>query len=247
MPNSADQKTYGLFSTVVNRKLISELESGGAKVFQFPPIETEKVILDKTSIAYLQNLTDFNWIIFPDVFTVDYFLQALEACGINFFELDAMSVFAFGEAVADRLRFIQLHADLIPVSVEIESVFFALSNFISRSGLENIRFLLPKEIFSSLKITKKLTENKAIVKELPIYQAKITDKREVSKLKVLLTGGAIDEFIFSSPTDLISLKYFFSDDSMSEILSETEVSATDEVMFQALKEHNQKPKFRRIR
>jgi hypothetical protein len=69
----------------------------------------------------------------------------------------------------------------------------------------------------------------------------------VSKLKVLLTGGAIDEFIFSSPTDLISLKYFFSDDSMSEILSETEVSATDEVMFQALKEHNQKPKFRRIR
>jgi hypothetical protein len=32
---------------------------------------------------------------------------------------------------------------------------------------------------------------------------------------------------------------------MSEILSETEVSATDEVMLQALKEHNQKPKFYR--
>lgn len=245
MPNSADQKTYGLFSTVANRKLIRELESVGAKVFQFPPIETENVILDKTSIAYLQNLSSFDWVIFPDVFTVDYFLQALEMCEIDFFELDAVSVLAFGEAVADRLRFVQLHADLIPNFVETENIFLTLSNFINQNGLENLRFLLPKEIFSSIEITKNLTKNKAIVKELPIYKVRISDKREVSKLKVLLTGGAIDEFIFSSPTDLIALKYLFSDNSMSEILAETKVSATDEVMFQALKEHNQKPKFRR--
>ncbi len=245
MQNSADQKTYGLFSTIANRKLIGELESGGAKVFQFPPIETEKVILDKTSINYLQNLMNFDWIIFPDVFAVDYFLQALEVCGVDYFELDAVSVYALGEAVADRLRFVQLHADLIPNFVQTESVFLTLTNFISQNGFENLHFLLLKEIFSSIEITKKLTENKAIVTELPIYQALITDKREVAKLKVLLTNGAIDEFIFSSPTDLISLKCLFWDDSMSEILSETEVSATDEVMLQALKEHNQKPKFYR--
>jgi len=244
MSNSADQKTYGLFSTPANRKLARELESGGAKVFQFPPIETENVILDKTAISYLQNLSKFDWVIFPDIFAVDYFLQALEMCEIDSFELDAVSVFAFGEAVADRLRFVQLHADLIPNFVETESVFLTLANFISRNGLENLRFLLPKEIFSSIEITKKLIENKAIVTELPIYQAQITDKKEVSKLKVLLTSGAIDEFIFSSPTDLIALKYLFSDNSTSKILSETEVSATDEVMFQALKEHNQTSKLR---
>lgn len=247
MPDSADQKTYGLFSTVANRKLVRELESGGAKVFQFPPIETEKVILDKTSIGYLQNLIAFDWVIFPDVLAVDYFLQALEMCEIDFFELDAVNVFALGEAVADRLRFVQLHADLIPNSVETKSVFATLDNYISRNGLENLRFLLPKEIFSNIELTKKLTENKATVTELPIYQAAISDKREVSKLKALLKGGAIDEFIFSSPTDLISLKYLFSDDSISEILAETEISATDEVMFQALKEYNQKPKIYQIK
>lgn len=244
MSISADQKTHGLFSTAANRKLIAELESGGTKVFQFPSLETENVVLDKPSIAYLQNLTDFDWVIFPDVFAVDYFLQALEICEIDFFELDTVSVLAFGEAVADRLRFVQLHADLIPNFIETESVFLTLSNFIDHNGLENLRFLLPKEIFSSIEITKKLIENKAIVTELPIYQAQIIDKKEVSKLKVLLTGGAIDEFIFSSPTDLIALKYLFSDNSMSEILAETKVSATDEVMFQALKEHNQKPRLR---
>ena len=245
MPNSAAQKTYGLFSTAANRKLISELESGGAKVFQFPPIETEKVILDQTSINYLQNLTDFDWIIFPDVFAVDYFLQALEEFSVDFFELDAVSVFTLGEAVADRLRFVQLHADLIPNFVESESVFSTILNYTSQNGLENLRFLLPKEIFSEAELTKKLTENKAIVTELPIYRAKITDKREVSKLKVLIAGGAIDEFIFASPTDIVSMKYLFSGNAMSEILAEIEVLATDEVMFQALKEHNQKPKIRR--
>ena len=68
MSNATDHKTYGLFSTAANRKLIDKLESSGAKVFQFPPIETEKVILNENSINYLHNLTSFDWIIFPDVF-----------------------------------------------------------------------------------------------------------------------------------------------------------------------------------
>ena len=245
MPNSAAQKTYGLFSTAANRKLISELESGGAKVFQFPPIETEKVILDQTSINYLQNLTDFDWIIFPDVFAVDYFLQALEEFNVDFFEMDAVNVCAIGEAVADRLRFVQLHADLIPNFVETESVLTTILNYTNQNGLENLRFLLPKEIDTEIELTEKLTENKAIVTKLPVYQARIKDKKEVSKLKILLTGGAIDEFIFSSPTDIIALKYLFAGDSISEILAEIEVSATDEVMFQALKEHNLKIKIRK--
>ena len=78
---------------------------------------------------------------------------------------------------------------------------------------------------------------------MPIYQARIKDKREVSKLKTLLAGGAIDEFIFSSPTDIIVLKYLFSVDEISEVFNEIKVSATDEVMFQMLKEHNQKATF----
>ena len=240
MSNATDHKTYGLFSTANNRKLIDKLESSGAKVFQFPPIETEKVILNETSINYLHNLTSFDWIIFPDVFAVEYFLQALEEFSVDFFELDAVKVCVFGEAVADRLRFVQLHADLIPNFVETENIFAAIKNYISQNVLENLRFLLLKETDAEIELTEILTENKAFVTELPIYQARIKDKREVSKLKTLLAGGAIDEFIFSSPTDIIALKYLFSVDEISEVFNEIKVSATDEVMFQMLKEHNQK-------
>ncbi len=243
MSNATDQKTYGLFSTANNRKLIDKLESSGAKVFQFPPIETEKVILDENSTGYLQNLTSFDWLIFPDIFAVDYFLQVLEELSVDFFELDAVKVCVFGESVADRLRFVQLHADLIPNLVETESVFTTITNYTSQNGLENLRFLLLKEIDAEIELSEKLTENKAVVTELPIYQARINDKREVSKLKILLAGGAIDEFIFSLQTDIIALKYLFSVDEISEVFNEIKVLATDEVMFQMLKEHNQKATF----
>ncbi len=247
MSDSADKKTYGLFSTAANGKLIAELESGGAKVFQFPPIETEKLDSDKFSTDYLENLTDFDWIIFPDIFAVDFFLQALEASETDFFDLDAINVLALGEAVADRLRFVQLHADFIPNFVETEKVFAALCNFIGQKNFGNLQFLVPKETSANIELTEKLTENKAIVTELPIYRATISDKSNLSKLKALLTGGAIDEFVFSSPTDLISLKYLFSGSSISKILAEIESSVIDEVVFQALKEHNQKSKFCRIK
>ena len=243
MSNATDQKTYGLFSTAANRKLIDKLESSGAKVFQFPPIETEKVILNETSINYLHNLTSFDWIIFPDVFAVDYFLQGLEELSVDFFEMDAVNVCAIGEVVADRLRFVQLHADLIPNFVETESVLRTILNYTNQNSLEKLRFLLLKETDAEIELTEILTENKAFVTELPIYQARIKDKREVSKLKILLTGGAIDEFIFSSPTDIIALKYLFSVDEISEVFNEIKVLATDEVIFQMLKEHNQKATF----
>ena len=245
MPNSADQKTYGLFSTAGNAKLIRELENAGAKIFKFPPVETEPVVADETSLDCLQNLTNFDWVIFPDVFAVEYFLQALELHGVDVFELDAVRVLALGEAVADRLRFVQLHADLIPNFVETGSVLQTLLNFIGPNSLEKSRFLMPKEVFARLEIAQNLSEKDASVTELPVYRAAISDKTEVSRLKVLLTGGAIDEFIFSSPEDLISLKYIFSDERITTILSEIEVSATSELMMRTLKEHNQKSKFRR--
>ncbi len=246
MSISDEQKTYGLFSSNSNRKLIKEFESVGAKIIQFPTLDIEKLILDKAAVRHLQNLSDFDWIIFPDVFAVDCFLEYLEEEGIDFFELDAVRVCVLGEAVADRLRFVQLHADLIPSLIETENVFTALMNYIGPEKLRNLRFLLLKEIETDSKLSKKLIENKAIVMELPVYQAKLAKTKEILKLKVLLKGGAIDEFIFSSLTDIISLKFLFESDELAETLAGVEVSATDETVLQALREENLKTEFRRI-
>jgi len=243
MPNSADEKTYGLFDTPLNKKLVVEFEKNAANFFLFPPIETEKIILDEEKKELLKDLTAFDWIIFTDVLTVEYFLQTLGENEIDFFELDAVRVFAAGEAVADRLRFAQIHADLIPNSVETNIIFSAITEYIGEENLDGLSFLAVEENSFDLEIDKLLAAKNAEIIELPVYRTKISNKQEITRLTTLLKGGAIDEFIFSSPEDLIALEHYFPDESISEVFPEIKVLAVDENIFQTLKENNFKPHY----
>jgi uroporphyrinogen-III synthase len=239
----SNEKTYALFSNPTNRKIVAELENKGAKVFLFLPLEIERTVLDEESVAAIKNLCDFDWIIFPDVLTVDYFLQILQENEIDLFEMDSARVCTFGETVADRLRFVQLHADVIPNSVNVNNVFHALFDYIGQDEFCSLKFLFLKQSSRQYGIKNKLVERGADVFELPIYQAGISGAAEITKLKTLLKGGAIDEFIFSSPTDLIALENYFENESISKTLSEINVWAAHKEMFQTLTEYDLKAKY----
>ncbi len=237
MFDAANEKTYALFANPANRKLIAELENTGARVFQFPPIDTEKIALDEKSVDYLRHLADFDWLIFSDVLTVDYFLEALEDNAIDSFEMDLLRVCAFGEAVSDRLRFAAIHADIIPASVEIDVVFAAMLDYIGGEELKSLKILLANKSFNENLLTKKLQASGAEVLELPIYKIKFEKNLEIAKLKTLLEAGAIDEFIFTAPDDFIALKQYFETERLIDIFKEVKVSAADAVNFQTAREH----------
>jgi len=239
MPNSIADKTFALFENPGSKKIVAELENAGARIIKFPVIEAEKVILNEASKKILNNLQNFDWVIFPDVLTVDFFLQILEENAIDFFELDEMRVCACGEIVSDRLRFVQLHADVIPQTIEPEDVLSALKNYIGEEEFVSLKFLCLKEISSQNAIETELAVN-AQISELGIYQIKTPNGNEIAKLKTLLKGGAIDEFIFYAPTDFIWLKHIFNDEPLDHILSGIKVSAVNGVIFQTIREHNLK-------
>ncbi|CAN5121335.1 hypothetical protein BH20ACI1_BH20ACI1_30930 [soil metagenome] len=238
MSNSTVDKTYAFFETPHNKKLAVQLANNAVKFFLFPPLETEKIILDEERIALLKNINEFDWLIFTDVLSVDYFLETLTENEIDFFELDAVRVCAFGEAVADRLRFVQIHADLIPNSLTAETVFSNISVYVGENGLADLKFLLIKESSTDFEISELLKKKKIKLIELPIYKAKDFDKNKIARLKTLIKGGAIDEFIFSSPEDLIALKNYFPDDDLEKLFAEVKISAVDANTFQNLKENN---------
>ena len=237
MSDVADEKTYALFANSANRKLIAELENTGAKVFQFPPINTEKIVLDEKSVENLRHLADFDWLIFPDVLAVDYFLEALEENEIDSFEMDFLRVCAFGEAISDRLRFVAIHADIIAASIEIEVVFAAMLDYIGAGEMRGLKILFPKEHFYENPLTKKMQKFGAKVLELPIYKVRIEKNLELTKLKTLLEAGAIDEFIFTAPDDFIALKKYFGNKKLIDIFRAVKVSAADAVNFQTAREH----------
>ena len=240
MTNFSIDKTYALFQTANNKKIIGDLENTGAKIFKFPPLDTEKIQLDENFAEKLRNLSQFDWIIFADVFAVDHFLQSLEENGIDFFELDNLRVCAFGEAVSDRLRFSQVHTDVIPNSIQTETIFNAIIEYIGTDDLEKLSFLFPKENSANYEITEKLNIANGKVFEMPIYRINLFDSKEMTKLKILLEGGAVDEFIFSSAEDVFAVYYYFSGE-IEDLKKETKTSAIGEVVFQTLKEYGFKP------
>jgi uroporphyrinogen-III synthase len=241
MPNSINEKTYALFADSGNKKIVAELENAGAQIIEFPPLATEKIEPGESSVEQLSRLKSFDWIIFPDVLSVDFFLQTLEENAVDFFELDEIRVCALGEVVSDRLRFAQLHADVIPSKIKSEDVLSALKNYIAAEDFKNLKFLLPKERSFESDMKKQLIQAGAEeVCDLPVYQIKVSKENEFSKLKALVKGGAIDEFVFTSPTDFIYLNYIFGGEPLARVLSGIVISAADGNVYQTIRENNLK-------
>jgi uroporphyrinogen-III synthase len=243
MESSSNKKTYALFATPLNRKLAAALEAGGAKVFGFEPVETGQINSRQNSEIIKNNLHEFDWIIFPDVYAVEFFIGLLEENQVDLFELDAAHVLAFGEAVTDRLRFVQLHADIIPPTIETEIVFQTLTDYLGKENLSGLRFIVPREGESDSDLKRKLIKAGTNVTEIAVYQIKPAEKNKTANLKALLKGGAIDELIISSAEDVVSLKHYLSTENLSESLSEVRVSGTNEISMQTLKENNLRPHF----
>ena len=232
---SAD-KTYALFLNPMNRKVISELEVIGAKTILFPNLETREVSSNES-----QNLSsllkEFNWLIFTDIYTVEFFLQKLEQEEFDFYELDEIRVCAYGESVTDRLRFVQVHADIIPNSIKTTEVLQTIKDyFIDEDELKDVKFLILKEKNANPAISKELESTGATVSELAIYEIIAETESETAKLKSLLVGGAIDEFIFTSPFDIINLAHLFPTENLENVLAETKLYAADKTTIQSIEE-----------
>jgi uroporphyrinogen-III synthase len=195
------ERTYGLIKNDINKRLISDLGQRGDSLILFPEIETTAVgadnVLDLSGFGLSGfGLSGFGWIIFPDLHCVDFFLDRIT----EKFTLDDLRVCAFGEAVADKLRFAQLHADVIPAKIDSEGVFSAIAAYASPQGLN---ILLPKKESANLPLAELLTAAGAQVFAMPVYR--IRESPETTRLRSLLIGGAVDEFIFNSPQDVFEL------------------------------------------
>jgi uroporphyrinogen-III synthase len=241
MPDSLPVKTYAIFSSPANKKIIAQLRDARCEIIEFPFAVAEKIELNSAAKAFIENVPDFEWLIFPDVYAVEFFLEALAETRVEFFELDLLRILAFGEAVADRLRFVQVHADVIPARIDAESVFKAFRDYLfDEKQFKNLRVLLPKESASNPPLTEMLRRNESEVTELNIYRLKTENAAGLTRLKALLKGGAVDEFVFASPAEVSNLAVVCGE-SLTNLLAGTSVSAIDETTFQTLCEYELRP------
>ncbi len=235
--------TYALFSTPINKQIIAQFRDQEKKFFLIPNIETEKLVLDEFAENAVKTALNFDWIIFTDIFTVDYFIDFLREFEIDLFDLDSVRICAFGEAVSDRLRFSEIHADIISSSINPESIFKSINSYLAGEDYSNLKFLIFKELTNQIELAEIIKTANSGVSEISLYQIMESDKAKITKIKALIAGGAIDEIIFSGPADLIAFKKIFPDADSQNIFSGIRFSAANEVMFQMLGEYGFRPVF----
>lgn len=235
MQNFSADKTYAVFLNAANKKIIADLEAIGAKTILFPSLEMRGISAPDEDLTSI--LPNFDWLIFTDIYTVEFFLQKLRESDFDFYNLDEIRICAYGESVADYLRFDQIHADIIPNNVKTNEVFKAINDyFLDEEELKNNRFLIFKESKAQSEITGKLEEIGAKAAEISIYETVFEKESETAKLRSLLVGGAIDEFIFTTPFDVIHLAHLFPNENLTEVLQDVKLNAKDKTVSQSLEE-----------
>ncbi len=240
MRNLEARKTYAIIANPLNFRLITKLKENGEEVLIFPALETSAAQLSENAIGFIKNPSKFEWIIFTDVFAADYFIEAMREQAADFFELDDLTVCALGEAVADRLRFDHIHSDVIPPNSTDETVFSAITKY-AGSEISGTKFLVLREESKNFGFAENLQSENAVIEKLSIYRAGFENEKELTKLKTLLKGGAIDEFIFSSAEDFSALKLLFADEDLADSLTGIKTFATSEIAFQTLQENGLRP------
>ncbi len=235
-------KTIGMFSSLLSKKLFNELTRLGHRILKFPPIQKKAEDSSAIELDKLSNLENFEWIIFTDVFAVDFFLQKIEDLDIDFFELDDLRVCAYGEAVADRLRFVQLHADVIAAKQDEKEVIKQIKDYIfDENGFSGLNFLVVGRQDHQSPLKKNLAKNNAGVSEVGVYRAEV--EKNISKIKTFAKGGTFDEIVCFSPDEVFDLSILFENENLCELFEETVFFAADEITFQTLREFSLNPKF----
>lgn len=236
------ETTYLIFSSEFNKKLISDLISKGNKVHVIPPIETARNEIIQTNLNLLKSFTEFDWLIFTDVFAVDFYIELLLENKVDLFELDDIRICAFGEAVSDRLRFSEIHADIIANSIDADSVYKLVSDYIGDSNAKPSTIIL-KRLNSSSELAKVMENSGFLVNEISIYRTLDSDSRQMAKVKALIAGGAIDEIVFSDPIDLIGMSTIFKSETLKSSLPGIRISVVTPSMFQMVFELGLNPEF----
>lgn len=232
---TAAANAIGIIDRPGNKKLIEHFESNGKKVFTFPPIEPHETELGETEQDSLKAFADYDWIVFTDVFTVDAFFDLLEEQNADLFELDDLRICSLGEAVADRLRFRQIHSDVIPARADSPAVFAAITDYIyDLDDFTGLKFLILGGVCPDARLGELLAEKGAQVIEIEIYRLEKNDLFAETKMRTLIYGGAVDEFLFNSPEDVLSVCRLTGRDDFSTVISNSEVRALNEITRQML-------------
>ena len=227
--NNQALKDRTVLVSSVSSELGIELEHSGARVITAPKLEIHEpeshVALDEA----IENLFGYDWIIFANIYAVDYFLRRFHQLNHDNSELDDLRVCAIDGAGRTRLEEMRVHVDLIPDDHAASRVIDALGAYVGgREAFRTANFLIPRSATSIDPLPQVLEDAGARVDVVAAYGIASTNESLLAQLRALLVGGGIDYLAFSGPSEVEMLAQLFDTHDLSRLLQDVVVACIDQ-------------------
>lgn len=231
-PVQNDQPLAGrtvLITPSVTRELASELESRGARVLAWLKLDSGNLANPASLDEAIENLFGYDWVIFRNFNSADFFLRRFEELGRDISEMDALRVCAIGEATIKRLDESQVHIDVNPDRLSSESAFAAIETYAGgRDSVSGLNFLIPRAAISHDSLAQTIGDAGARVDEVTAYRTCAADNTELAPIKGLLAGGGIDCVAFAAPAEVLEFAAVFDTNDLLRLVDGTAVACIDE-------------------
>jgi uroporphyrinogen III methyltransferase/synthase len=200
--------------------LVRRLRDLGAWCMECPVIK----IVPPQDIAPLnraiENLSQFDWIVFTSVNGVTRFFDHLFARGKDVRALHRMQTAVIGPATAERLKAYGLNSDLTPDSYQAESVAAAFT----RHAMKGRQVLLPRALEARSVIPDELAKQGAVVTDIAVYQT-VQDRQNAEQLLAALTAREIDMVTFTSSSTVKNFQALLPPETAGALMQDVAVAS----------------------
>lgn len=190
--------------------LTASLTDYGADVVEMPTIQVVPADDYADLDAAINDLENFDWVIFSSTNGVDYFLRRLRVQYKDIRQLKGVKICAIGPATAQRLEDLHLTVDYVPNEYRAEGIIEGLK----QQGIAGARVLIPRAEVAREVLPEELTRCGAQVQVVPAYK---TIQPEVDWDR--LQGKKIDVVTFTSSSTVTNFVNAVGEGKVKAILN----------------------------
>jgi uroporphyrinogen III methyltransferase / synthase len=216
---------------VQSRGFAETLQRHGAEVLLFPTIETVPVASYARLDAALDQLDQYQWLLFTSVNGVKYFVERLHACGKSVEALQSMKIATIGPETARAVTDLSLQVAAVPDEYRAEALVTVLGD------VRGQRILLPRAAEAREILPKELQALGAQVDEIPVYQTIRPHTEETANLRELFLAGKIDMVTFTSSSTVRNFVAAFAGESLPQLLSKTQLGCIGPITADTVREY----------
>ena len=211
--------------------LARQLESAGGAVVEFPTIEIQPPEDFAAFDAAIENIEQYDWLIFTSVNSVAPFLARLRRAGKVVGALASLHVGAIGPETAQRLSSAGITVSLVPERYQAEGILDAVKPELMKGK----RVLIPRAAEAREVLPETLRSWGAAVDVVVAYRTALA-RVDVAPLADLLRRGAIDAITFTSSSTVKNFVRLFDGKSLAEIAGRSAIACIGPITARTVEE-----------